>query len=265
MSRDYENTTRQEIVKKFYLENHTKQTMEFVLKIKKQFEDINQSKFKISIWDAVLKLGEILDNSDPDLNLPQYIHCFQTAEMIKKKCPENDWFQLVGLIHDCGKILMHPDIYNYPDYFVVGDTFPLGCKYSDKIVYSEYFVNNPDYKNELYQTKLGIYSENIGFDNVIMSWGHDEYFYQVCVQNKCKLPPEALYIIRYHSFYSQHQNDAYDHLASNYDKNMMEYVKEFQKFDLYSKDNNLKFEITKDIEDYYKNLISKYFHPLCKF
>ena len=29
-------------------------------------------------------------------------------------------------------------------YFVVGDTFPLGCKFSDKIVYSEQFADNPD-------------------------------------------------------------------------------------------------------------------------
>lgn len=263
MSRDYENTTRQEIVKKFYLGNHTKQTVEFVSEIKKQYEKINKT--KMSIWDAVLKLGEIIDDSDPDLNLPQYIHCFQTAEMIRKQYPDSNWFQLVGLIHDCGKILMHPDIYNFPDYLVVGDTFPLGCKYSDQIVYPEYFVNNPDYKNELYQTKYGIYYKNIGFDNVIMSWGHDEYFYQVCIQNKCKLPPEALYIIRYHSFYSQHQNNAYDHLSNNYDEYMMEYVKEFQKFDLYSKDNNKNFEITKDIEDYYKNLISIYFPSECVF
>ena len=30
-----------------------------------------------------------------------------------------------------------------------------------------------------YNTKLGIYEENCGLDNVLMSWGHDEYLYQV--------------------------------------------------------------------------------------
>ena len=28
---------------------------------------------------------------------------------------------------------------------VVGDTFPVGCAYSDKVVYPEYFKNNPDF------------------------------------------------------------------------------------------------------------------------
>ena len=37
-------------------------------------------------------------------------------------------------------------LYGEPQYFVVGDTFPLGCKFSDKIVFSEQFVDNPDTK-----------------------------------------------------------------------------------------------------------------------
>ena len=30
-----------------------------------------------------------------------------------------------------------------------------------------------------YNTKLGIYKEGCGIENVIMSWGHDEYLYHV--------------------------------------------------------------------------------------
>src|ERR1700738_4860965 len=49
---------------------------------------------------------------------------------------------------------------------VVGDTFPVGCAYSDKIVFPEYFRDNPDSKIPRYQTRLGIYSEGCGLEHV---------------------------------------------------------------------------------------------------
>ena len=50
----------------------------------------------------------------------------------------------------------------------------------------------------LFRTKLGIYSENCGLRNVMMSWGHDEYLYWVLKNHQqCKLPEEAFYMIRY--------------------------------------------------------------------
>lgn len=258
--RDYNTSARTDIVKNVYYLNHTEQTVERVKDLKKEFSKLG--KFKMSLWDAVQMLNELTDDSDPDLSLPQSFHCYQTAEMIRNAYPEDDWFHLVGFIHDLGKVLMHPKMYSMSQYMAVGDTFPLGCAWSDKIVHFDLFADNPDSKNQKYQTKLGIYEENIGFDSVLMSWGHDEYFYQVCIQNNCKLPPEALYIIRYHSFYPQHQHNAYDHLASDYDKKMMEYVRRFQKFDLYSKDET-GFEITQEMEQYYQGLMKKYFPDVC--
>ena len=58
-------------------------------------------------------------------------------------------------------------------------------------------TENPDLKDERYNTRLGIYEENCGLENVIMSWGHDEYMYRVLKGNTCYLPDEALYMIRY--------------------------------------------------------------------
>jgi inositol oxygenase len=75
---------------------------------------------------------------------------------------------------------------------VVGDTFPVGCAFSDKIVFPEFFADNPDICVPEYQTRLGIYDENTGLDNVHLSWGHDEYLYHVV---KDYLPDEALYMI----------------------------------------------------------------------
>ena len=58
----------------------------------------------IKIWDALNALNDYIDVSDPDINLPNIYHLFQTAEAIRKD-GHPDWFQLVGLIHDLGKIL----------------------------------------------------------------------------------------------------------------------------------------------------------------
>lgn len=48
----------------------------------------------------------------------------------------------------------------------------------------------------LHSGKYGMYKANCGLHNVLMSYGHDEYLYQVLVGNDCKLPDPALYIVR---------------------------------------------------------------------
>lgn len=61
-------------------------------------------KFRMTIKDALIKLNNIVDESDPDTSLPNIVHAFQTAESIRKDHPDLDWFHLTGLIHDLGKV-----------------------------------------------------------------------------------------------------------------------------------------------------------------
>ena len=62
-----------------------------------------------------------------------------------------------------------------------------------------------------------------------MSFGHDEYLYRVLTGNKqCTLPEEALYIIRFHSFYPWHTGGDYDHLCNDKDREMMKWIREFK-------------------------------------
>lgn len=94
----------------------------------------------------------------------------------------------------------------------------------------QHFKGSPDYINPAYNSKLGVYAEGCGLDNVVMSWGHDDYMYlvralflqsnqpsssistplileimlQVAKENKTTLPSAALFIIRYHSFYGEY-------------------------------------------------------------
>ncbi len=75
-----------------------------------------------------------------------------------------------------------------------------------------------------------------------MSWGHDEYLYRVLVHNRSTLPKEGLYMIRFHSFYPWHTGGDYSNLASEEDEQMLRWVREFNKYDLYTKSSKLVLE-----------------------
>jgi inositol oxygenase len=238
-----------------YRINHINQTYEHVKKMHSEVFPLG--KWKMDILEIFNLLDDIVDDSDPDTKRKQLTHALQTGEACRKFYPEKDWFHLLGFVHDLGKVLSHEKMHNLPQWTVVGDTFPVGCAFSDKCVYPEFFQENPDSKHEIYGNKFGIYKEGIGFDNVLMSFGHDEYLYQVLKNNDCLLPDEALYVIRYHSFYPWHQESAYDYLASDVDKERLNLLKEFQKCDLYSKvDEEVELETTLP---YYQDLLKKYF------
>ena len=246
--RDYEHP-KHDIIRKFYKENHKKQTLEFVVQKEKEF--LPPRRIKMSMWQAIELLEQVIDESDPDLkHLSQIYHFYQTAESIRKD-DHPRWLILAGFIHDLGKLLAY---FGQPQWAVVGDTFPVGCAFSSKIILHRYFENNPDYNNNIYNSQFGIYQPHCGLDNVHMSWGHDEYLYWVI---KDYLPEEASYIIRYHSFYAQHQHHAYDHLLNEYDKNMFKWVKVFNKYDLYSKSYDL--PNIDALKSYYQELVTEFF------
>src|SRR6476469_7306826 len=194
--RNYESSDKDATVREFYRLNHKYQTYEFVMEKKKEFLQFNRKEMKP--WEAMEFLNTLVDDSDPDTDLDQLQHLLQTGEAIKAD-GHPDWFILTGFIHDVGKVLC---LFGEPQWAVVGDTFPVGCKFSDKIVYPEFFADNPDARNPEYQTPLGIYAEGCGLDSVHLSWSHDEYLYQML---KDYLPLPALYMIRYHSFYPWHK------------------------------------------------------------
>jgi inositol oxygenase len=235
-------------VREFYKLNHTHQTLDFIRAKKEQYRPGNGP--KMSIWETAQFLNQLVDDSDPDTSLSQIQHLLQTSEAIRKDGHPR-WFVLTGFIHDLGKILC---LWGEPQWAVVGDTFPAGCKYSDKIVFPEFFDLNPDSKNETLMTDNGIYEPGCGLDNVQMSWGHDEYMYNVA---KDYLPEEALYMIRYHSFYACHREGAYQHLMTEKDKKMFDWVRAFNPYDLYSKSDTP--PSVDGLRPYYEELIAEFF------
>lgn len=236
------------VVREFYKLNHSLQTHEFAAA--KRAEYVPLRKTTMGIWEAMERLNELVDDSDPDTDLSQIDHNLQAAEAIRA-AGHPRWFQLTGFIHDLGKVLT---MWGEPQWAVVGDTFPTGCAWSQKIVLPEYFANNPDRDKPELQTELGIYQRHGGLDQVTMSWGHDEYLYHV---TKPYLPEPAQYMIRYHSWYSAHREGEYTYLMNDHDREMMEWVRTFNPFDLYSKsDAKPNFA---ELRPYYDDLINEFF------
>ncbi|MGI9240009.1 MAG: inositol oxygenase family protein [Verrucomicrobiales bacterium] len=223
--RDYDAGARPS-VREFYQLNHRNQTLEFVRA--KRAEYLPLTRRKMTVWEALEFLNTLVDDSDPDIDLPQIEHLLQTAEAIRRDGHPR-WFILTGLIHDLGKILC---LFDEPQWAVVGDTFPVGCRFSEKIVFHDFFAENPDSRVPEYSTRNGIYEEGCGLDQVTMSWGHDEYLYHVV---RDKLPDPALYMIRYHSFYPAHKEGEYGHLMNQHDREMFDWVRAFNPYDLYTK------------------------------
>ena len=235
-------------VREFYRLNHQRQTVEINRLKREQFLPLNRR--QMGIWEAMEFLNTLIDDSDPDTNLSQIEHLLQTAEAIRADGHPR-WFILTGLIHDLGKILC---LFDEPQWCVTGDTFVVGCRFGSSIVYHDFFQENPDNLDPVFQSELGIYTANCGLRNVMLSWGHDEYMYNVC---KDYLPDEGLAMIRYHSFYPWHSEGAYHHLMDEHDHKMLEFVKLFNPYDLYSKSND-----PPDVEllrPFYEELIAEFF------
>ena len=245
--RNYEADARP-TVREFYRQNHLHQTYDFVLAKKKEYLNFNRR--EMSIWEACEYLNNLVDDSDPDTDLSQLEHLLQTAESIRRDGHPR-WFILAGLIHDLGKILC---LYGEPQWAVVGDTFAVGCRFSDKIVFPQYLADNPDSQVAKFQEPLGVYEAGCGLDKIHLSWGHDEYIYHLA---KDHLPAEALYMLRYHSFYPWHREGAYDQFCNEQDRAMMKWVLAFNQYDLYTKSHER--PKVAEVRPFYEELIAEYF------
>ena len=242
--RDYDRTGR-ECVRRFYRLHHRYQTLVFVREKKREW--LPPRRRRMTVMEALDFLNTLVDDSDPDIELDQLQHLLQTSEAIRRDGHE-DWFVLTGLVHDLGKVLC---LFGEPQWAVVGDTHPVGCRFSDRIVHAEFFRDNPD--SGRHSTRTGIYREGCGLGQVHMSWGHDEYMYHIVRDH---LPLPALHMIRYHSFYAWHREGEYDFLCDERDREMLPWVRAFNEYDLYTKCSE-----TPDwqrLKPYYQDLIDRF-------
>ncbi|MED6171335.1 Inositol oxygenase 4 [Stylosanthes scabra] len=249
--RDYDaESERQKGVEEFYRLQHINQTYDFVKKMREHYKKLDKA--EMSIWECCELLNKVVDESDPDLDEPQIQHLLQTAEAIRKDYPNEDWLHLTALIHDLGKILLLPQFGKLPQWAVVGDTFPVGCAFDEANVHHKYFKGNPDFNHPAYSTKEGVYTKGCGLNNIMMSWGHDDYMYLVAKENGSTLPSAGLFIVRYHSFYPLHKEGAYAHLMNDEDHENLKWLHVFNKYDLYSKSKVL-VDVEK-VKPYYQTI-----------
>ena len=182
--RNYTDSKFQSRVEKTYCQMLNNQTIDYVTKMKSKYNNLN---IKINIWMIINALENIHDESDPDNDLPQIVHAYQTAESAKKFTSSDyqikdlfsnqEWqnlpdeqqieyqnhtlasflsnrFRLVsllGFIHDLGKILLLPEYGQLPQWSVVGDTFPVGETLCKNFVFYQkmYHVNNSSINGDL--------------------------------------------------------------------------------------------------------------------
>jgi len=241
-------------VREFYRLNHTHQTLDFVLAKKREYLPLR--KRRMSVWEAIEFADSLVDDSDPDLGLSQLAHATQTAEALRADGAPR-WLVVTGFVHDLGKVLC---LFGEPQWAVVGDTFPVGCAFSERIVYAEYFSANPDCRDSTRGTAHGIYEAGCGLDALHLSWGHDEYLYHVLAPY---LPAEALAIIRYHSCYAWHREGAYAHLTCPDDAEKLRWVQHFNRYDLYSK--SAEAPDWNELRPYYESLVAEFLPPVLRW
>lgn len=220
--------------------------------------------------------------------LPQHAKELYEGKTLKTLYPHIEdwsWFPLAGFIHDLGKVLAHEDFGALPQWFVVGDTFALGCGFDSTNVFAAkqwYTEHNPDASRDEYSSPCGMYEPHCGLDNVLISYGHDEYFAQVLeghlrdlealTQEGLPTPPkrvpkEAIYLIRFHSLYPWHTSRGatrgYTHLVSEYDWQMLPMLKALQKADLYSK--SPKLPPVDELLALYSGMVDDHFGPTVRW
>mmetsp|Transcript_25746 Transcript_25746/g.53378 ORF Transcript_25746/g.53378 Transcript_25746/m.53378 type:complete len:363 (-) Transcript_25746:639-1727(-) len=322
--RNYESSAFQSRVERTYFDIQSRHTVEGVRAKLAAYRKLDKA--AMSVQDMMRFLDTIVDESDPDNDLPQSYHAYQTAESVFSryfgsreslalkdvaletfftaeewaKLPGHaqrmyhgktlathlphiedwSWFPLVGLLHDLGKVCMEEGFGSMPQWSAVGDTFVVGCDFDPANIFAEkgFHKSNPDADNSAFQGRYGIYKPNCGLKQLLLSFGHDEYLALVLEghaeaveQRKAigeevpvkQLPKEAIYMVRFHSFYPWHtprgNGRGYLHLASKEDWRLLPLVKALQKSDLYSKTKDL--PDIEELQAFYGKLIQEHFLP----
>ncbi len=263
--RNYDQGDITAAVKEHYRKMRVNQTYDYVQKMKAKYLTFDKP---MPLWEAMDRLNTLIDVSDPDLDLPNVQHLLQSAEAMRAdNCP--DWMQLVGLIHDLGKVMYlwgsdTDGTSQAEQWGLVGDVFVVGCEMPSSAVYPEFNELNPDMLVDRYASETGVYVPGCGLDNLNLAWGHDEYLYQV-LTNRAKnatenafntIPEQGMVAIRYHSFYPWHTGGNYKKLLSAKDEQYKEWVIDFNKYDLYTK--SPKIYDLEEMKAYYLPIAEKY-------
>lgn len=256
--RNYEAGDVKAAVREHYRKMRKNQTYAYVQAMHGKYLTFDKP---LGIWQAMEQLNNLIDVSDPDLDLPNVQHLIQSAEALRAD-NRPDWMQLVGLIHDLGKVMFlwgcdEDGTSQAEQWGMVGDVFVVGCALPDTCVYPEFNDLNPDMDDSRYNSPMGVYEEGCGLDQLTLAWGHDEYLYRVLVNHPGnKLPEAGMVMIRYHSFYPWHSGGSYKQFLNEKDSLYLEWIRDFNRYDLYTKSPRI--YSLEEIKDYYQPIAEKY-------
>uniref|UniRef100_A0A7S2YZR9 Inositol oxygenase n=1 Tax=Chloropicon laureae TaxID=464258 RepID=A0A7S2YZR9_9CHLO len=239
-------------------QNRARQTVDFVDKLRGKACH-EGPRLRCSMWEA---LTQLLDPAVLE-------HSVAVAERLRRQFPDKRWLHLCGLVHNLGSVLTTAPFGSQPLWTVAGETFPVGCKFSEDISFSQYFSSNPDRRKRAYNRPAnGLYPRHCGLRNVRMSWSGAEWLHTVLQMSAHahKLPQEALFLIRYQRFKSLLVEGSHYHdLLSMEDERSLELLIEFQN----TLEDAAAAAITMEagapalsLEDslgYYKTLVDEYF------
>lgn len=99
--RNYDAPNVSAAVKEHYRKMRKWQTVDYVRRMHQKYLKFDKP---LKLWEAMRHLNDLIDVSDPDLDLPNVQHLIQSAEAIRAD-DRPDWMQLTGLIHDLGKVV----------------------------------------------------------------------------------------------------------------------------------------------------------------
>ncbi len=256
--RNYNQLAIDDAVRDHYRKMRKNQTYDYVQRMHHKYLTFDKP---LMLWDAIERLNDLIDVSDPDINLPNVHHLIQSAEAIRED-GRPEWMQLVGLIHDLGKVMFmwgcdEDGTSQAEQWGMVGDIFAVGCPLPDSCVFPEFNSLNPDMQDPRYNAGLGIYSANCGIDNLNLAWGHDEYLYQVLSHHPSNtIPKKGMIMIRYHSFYPWHTGGSYQDFQNEGDYEYLDWIRDFNRYDLYTKCS--KTYDLQEIREYYLPIAEKY-------
>jgi len=208
--------------------------------------DVNYGR-ATTVPEVLAALDDLVDVSDPDLDLPNSQHALQAAEAACK-AGEPDWMVVCALIHDFGKMICFlapcddDGTSAATQWSVVGDTFLCGQPPPPSLPFPSLPMS----------PALVPYPPGCGLRNTTIAFGHDEFLFRalrrMVAGGQCALPLKALDAIRFHSLYAWHTHGAYTEFEDEHDRATKPLVRRLNKYDLYSKDNGHRLTYTPELE-----------------
>lgn len=118
-------------------------------------------------------------------------------------------------------------LWHEPRWAVVGESYPLGCAFSEDLSCHRFLSVCPDRRRRIYSSTHGVYTPACGLKHVYLTWSAPEYLFTMLTLNNCPLPQDALALIRYQRFDSLVRHGAYTHLLSTQDRAMLPLLRRF--------------------------------------